>query len=1421
MRHGVMPKTLHVDAPTPQVDWSSGAVSLLTANMPWREDGGPRRAGVSSFGISGTNAHVVLEAPAGSEVGVERGAEDPGGAVVWVLSGKSAGALAGAAVRLGAWVVADPGLRVVDVARGLAMTRSVFEYRAVVVGSGRAELLAGLEAVASGAVGVVSGPGGEGAGRGRELMLSVAEDFVQGLAVDWELVFAGTGARSADLPTYPFQRTRHWLASAPSVAGGPESAGQHPLDHPLLSTVMRLAGSDEYVFSGRLTDEAQPWLANHKVAGTVLLPGTAFVEIALRAGEQVGCAVLHELGVTAPLLPPPSGGVGLQVLVGSPDEDGRRPVRIFSRPEWGAPDGDTPWTLHATGLLAAEPAEPAGSVDAQPTSAEWPPEGSSPVDVTGLYERLARRGYHYGPAFRGLTRAWQRDGEVFAEVVLAAAEQSEAGRYRLHPALLDAALHTIGLAAGPADETPAMLPFVWRGVRTAGRGADTLRVRLTGSRGSEAALTAHDAAGRPVATIASVTLRPAPDDLMSARPSAGAGSLYRLRWPEQTAVADVVAARWAVLGADGPDGFDGLGLDGPAVAPPVRHHASLADLRDALDAGDPAPDLVCAVCPPQPGRPPADAARTTTAWALALAQDWLADTRFRHARLVLVTRSAVAAAPGDAPDPAAAAVWGLLRSAQTEHPDRFVLADLDDTEASTQALPAAAAGTEPQIALRAGTVRVPRLAPVTAPTPAAAAAAASVERHGIPEPDGVLRVPGLAPAAAPPAAAAASADAHRAVDPEGTVLVPPVAPPTAEVVAPVSADAHRTPDPDGTVRVAGLAPVAAPTAAAATPAPPEGASAEPHRALDPGGTVLITGGTGLLGGLVARRLVTAHGARRLLLVSRRGVDAEGAPALAEELAGLGAEVTVAACDVSEEGRLAALLAAIPVDRPLTAVVHCAGVLDDVPVGSLTPDRLDRVMRPKADAAWRLHELTRGLELSAFVLFSSVAGLFGSAGQGNYAAANAFLDALAERRRAEGLPATSLAWGLWQERSELTAGLGESDLLRLSAIGVRPLPTDEALALFDAALAADEPVLAPVRLDPDGLGGPERPVPALLRALTVTSPVSRTPRVPARRTPAAAEGLAGRARAMGAAERTRTLSALVRGEAAAVLGLESPDDVQDRRAFAELGMDSLTALELRNRLAALTGLALPAGLAFDHPTARDLTDHLESELLGTEQPPEASAPVPATADEPIAIVGMACRYPGGVSSPQDLWSLVARGGDAIGDFPSDRGWDLDGLFDPDPDRRGTSYARAGGFVDHADRFDAEFFGISPREALAMDPQQRLLLETSWEAVERAGIDPSALRGSRTGVFAGVMYHDYGSWMSTVPEEVEGYVGSGTAGSLASGRVAYVLGLEGPAISVDTACSSSLVALHLAVGALRSGECSLALAGGVTVMSSPGV
>ncbi|MFF2149668.1 SDR family NAD(P)-dependent oxidoreductase, partial [Kitasatospora sp. NPDC058190] len=571
------------------------------------------------------------------------------------------------------------------------------------------------------------------------------------------------------------------------------------------------------------------------------------------------------------------------------------------------------------------------------------------------------------------------------------------------------------------------------------------------------------------------------------------------------------------------------------------------------------------------------------------------------------------------------------------------------------------------------------------------------------------------------------------------------------------------------------------------------------------GMVLVTGGTGGLGKVVARHLAAEHGVRSLLLVSRRGADAEGVEALLAGLAELGAEAVVEACDVSDEAAVADLFAR----HDIRGVVHTAGVLDDGVIGSLTPERVSAVLRPKADAAWNLHRAAENVE--TFVLFSSVAGTFGSAGQAAYAAGNAYLDALALHRRSLGLPAVSLAWGPWTDVVGMTGTLTDTEAERIARLGLPAIVPEQGVALFDAAIATGHPAVLPVRLDLAAMAA-HGEVPALLRGL-VRGRVRRAVVAGS----AVSAGLAQRLSGLGGEERRAAVLELVRDQIALVLGHEGGSAVDPSRAFQDLGFDSLTAVELRNRLKSVTGLQLPATVVFDYPTASALAGFLLEGLFGTENVVHVPEAMPSPSDDPIVIVGMACRYPGGVESPEDLWRLVADGVDAVSGFPTNRGWDVETLYNPDPDHVGTSYTRSGGFLHDAGAFDHEFFGMSPREALATDAQQRLLLETSWEAFERSGIDPVTLRGSRTGVFAGVMYADYASLLGG--GEFEGYQGSGSAGSVASGRVSYTLGLEGPAVTVDTACSSSLVAMHLAAQALRGGECSLALAGGVTVMATP--
>ncbi|MYR42066.1 type I polyketide synthase, partial [Streptomyces sp. SID5910] len=881
---------------------------------------------------------------------------------------------------------------------------------------------------------------------------------------------------------------------------------------------------------GRLSLASHAWLADHAVLGAVLLPGTAFVELALHAGGRVGCTRLDDLVLEAPLVLPESGAVQIQVVVGGADDSGRRPVNVYARLESGDPD--QPWTRHAGAVLTPSPTETARPVSDEP--GVWPPAGAEALDVEGLYERFALGGLTYGRVFQGVRAAWRRGDEVFADIELPEEHADQTRRYGIHPALLDAALHMAGPGGltdqgdeGGQNRIP--LPFVWNGVSLHANGASRGRVRIASAGTDGVSVTMADESGRPVVQVDELVTRSVTAEQIDAARGALRESLFRLDWRslQLPATAGPSAPRCAVVGAGSDTLAAGLQTGGWDV---VRH----PDLKSLglrhNDDGATLPEWVFLSVPGDdtPSATDSDAGtgtaalRSTVVEALERVQDWLADDQLADLRLVIVTRGAVttaslAASPADqgVPDAAGAAVWGLVRSAQAEHPDRLLLLDVDDfaQAASAASLAPALTSGEPQLAVRGGGFLVPRLVRATtdAPTPEAEQDGPSAAEHG------------------------------------GT----------------------------------------------------------PHAVAtwDPEGTVLITGASGTLAGLVARHLVTEHGIRHLLLLSRRGADASGAAELTADLSAAGASVTWAACDAADRDALRAVLADIPAAHPLKGVVHAAAVLDDGVVASLTPERIDAVLRPKAEAATVLHELTADADLSAFVLFSSAAGTFGGAGQGNYAAANAYLDALATRRHAQGLPALSLAWGLWEQRSGLTGSLGEADQRRMAGIGLGGLPTADGLALFDACCAGRTPVLAPMRLDTAAVrasvrdGGDD--VPHVLRELV---------RLPRQRTGAtgttAPGGLRERLAGVQTAEGERMVLDTVRRNVASVLGHGATETVEPARAFKDFGFDSLTAVELRNRLNAVTGLRLPATLVFDYPTPSALAGFIHQEL----------APEDATTDD---------------------------------------------------------------------------------------------------------------------------------------------------------------------------------------------------------------
>ncbi|MFD8159758.1 type I polyketide synthase [Streptomyces malaysiensis] len=1364
LRHGVLPRTLHVDEPSPQVDWSSGAVELLTERRVWPEVDRPRRAGVSGFGVSGTNAHVILEqAPeaAGEAAPVVEapGGVVPGGVVPLVVSGRGEAALRAQARRMLDFAEAHPEVGVAELGAALGCGRAGLSDRGVVVAGGREELLVGLGGLVrgEGGVGVVwgsvvrgrlgvlfAGQGCQRVGMGRGLyevfpvfrdafdavcevldrelgaggvvgsvrevvfgdgallertvfaqaglfavevglfrlveswgvvvdvvgghsvgevtaayvagvlsledaavlvaargrlmealpeggamvavgageevvrpllvagvdiaavngpaavvlsgdeepVLRVAgelseqgcrtrrlavshafhsarmdpmlEEFrrvVEGLSfsapeiplvsnvtgrladaevvcspgywvehvrsavrfadgvralaeygvstylelgpdgtlsamgreclddgqaafvpalrregdetrafvtalaschtrgvhMDWAAVLGGARNGSVDLPTYAFQREHYWLVGDGRGVGDVASAGLVGVGHPLLGAVVEVPGSGEVLFSSRLSLGSHPWLADHVAAGAVLLPGAAFVELVVRAGDEVGCGGVEELVMEAPLvLAEGAAAAQVRVSVGEVEEDGRRAVRVYSRAEDAG--AGAAWVRHATGTLC--PPEEMAVFDAR--LSVWPPAGAvavDPAEVEDLYDGLERAGYRYGPVFQGVRAAWRLDGAVYAEVALPEDHQAQGAGFGLHPALLDAAMHAAAFQhrAERADRRTA-LPFVWRDVALYATGATALRVRVVPTGEDTLTLDLADETGAPVASVGSMVSRPVePGQFKTASTH---DRLLRPGWEE------------AALTPDGTT----LGTVRVTTAEDVRALAERGDRFGAMtvevtDAGS---------------------VRELTSRVLEVVQAWSTEPALDSTRLVVLTTGAVAVDPGEPVDPAIAAVWGLVGTAQSENAGRILLMDIDSEPSSYAALstvvPALFAANETQAAIRAGTCFLRRLTRVV---------------------DASESGPG------------------------------------------------------------GLAGV--------------------------GGTVLVTGGTGALGAVVARHLVAVHGVRSVVLASRSGPGAAGAAELEAELVGAGARVRIVACDVADRDAVAGLLDAVPEDAPLSAVVHTAGVLDDGVLTALTPERMDAVFRPKVDGALHLHELTRELELSAFVLFSSAAGTFGSSGQGNYAAANAYLDALAQHRAAQGLPATSLGWGMWSHDAGMTAQLGDTDHRRLARDGLTALSAAEGMELFDTALRTGEPTVLPIKLDLGALRAQVATgsVPPPLRGLVPQ------PRQPRQQTRSAhghdADTLTARLAGAGSADRQAILLDLVRQEAAYVLGYTSVGRIGPDAAFTDVGFDSLTVIELRDRLLARTALRLPATFAFDFPTPQTLADHLNTRL----------------------------------------------------------------------------------------------------------------------------------------------------------------------------------------------------------------------------------
>ncbi|MFK4070370.1 type I polyketide synthase [Streptomyces sp. NPDC029674] len=1405
MRNGLLPASLHIDTPSPHVQWEQGSVRLLAEPVDWPAER-TRRAGISAFGISGTNAHLILE-EAPPEEAPDPVVAESGGVVPWVVSGRSSDALREQARRLGE-SVSGTDSSPVEVGWSLATSRALLEHRAVVVGRDRDGLTAGLAALAagsseasadvvSGVVGdvgpgpvlVFPGQGSQWVGMGAQL-LDESPVFAERIAeceralsayVDWSLteVLRGDGSQ---LSRVEVVQPVLWavMVSLAAVWADygitPAAVIGHSQGEMAAACVAGALSLEDAARIVAVRSDALRQLQGH---GDMASLGTGAEQAAELIGDRPGVVVAAVNGPSSTVI---SGAPeNVAAVVADAEARGLRARVIDVGYASHGPQIDQLHDLLTERLADIQPvttdvafystvtAERLDDTTALDTD-YWVTNLRQPVRFADTIEALLADGYRLfieasphpvlnlgiqetieqqtGAAGTAVTvPTLRRDHGDRAQLTLAAAQAFAAGAEvdwrRWFPA--DPAPRTVDLPTYAFQHK-----HYWveppAAVAAVGSGHDPVEARVW------QAIEDLDME----ALAGSLEIEGQAESVGALEPALPVLSSWRRRHREQTTVDS-----W-------------------------RYHVTWKHLPDG-----PAPDLSGAwllLVPAAHADHPAvlATAQTLTAHGGEVRRH-VVDTRaVERAEMARELRSLTDGDGGGAGDAGAGAgayagIVNLLALDEEPHPEHSAVpAGLAATTVLIQALGDNGADT-PVRTLTQGAVSTSATDALTNPVQAQVWGLGRVAALEYPRLwGGLIDLP-------------ARVD-HQTLTRLAAALVP-------------QDEDQISIRPSGT------------HARRLAHAPANGPTNQPG--WRPEGTTLITGGTGGIGAVLARWLARA-GAPHLLLTSRRGPEAPGAQELADELRALGAAVTITACDVGDREQLRHLIDGVPAEHPLTAVIHAAGVPNYIGLGEVSGAELDEVLRPKALAAHHLHELTRELDLTAFVMFSSGAGVWGSGQQGAYGAANHFLDALAEHRRSQGLPATSIAWGPWAE-----AGMAadQAALTFFSRFGLHPLSPDLCVKALQQALDAGETTLTVANFDWAQFTSTftaQRPSPLL-----ADLPENRRASAPVAQEDAAAEASSLQRELTEAkpAQQRQLLLQHVRSQAAATLGHSDVDAVPATKPFQELGFDSLTAVELRNRLNKSTGLTLPTTVVFDHPTPDALTDVLQAELSGdaaaAADPVRAAGPAgAATDDEPIAIVGMACRYPGDVRSAEELWDLVMARKDAMGDFPDDRGWDLETLYDPDPESRGTSYVREGGFLYDAGDFDAGFFGISPREAIAMDPQQRLLLETAWEAIERAGLDRETLKGSNAGVYTGLTIFDYLALVGERPTEVEGYIGTGNLGCVASGRVSYVLGLEGPAMTIDTGCSSSLVAIHQAAHALRQGECSLALAGGATVMATPG-
>ncbi|MFI6610780.1 type I polyketide synthase [Streptomyces sp. NPDC050507] len=1055
-------------------------------------------------------------------------------------------------------------------------------------------------------------PPSEGVSGGVDrLWRAAATLFERGFPLDWERVLGSRGAGKADIPTYAFQRQRFWLGELPA---GPTAvtADQSPYGHPWFDAITTLAGSGGHLFMGRLSLDECPWLADHVVSGQVYVPGAGLIDAVLFAARAAGAEAVADVTLLEPVVLLPGRALRIQATVGEPDAHGRRPFAFYSRPE----DTDEPlnWQQHVTGECVTR-----ARVDATmpPPDLGSRPSDARALDIEAFYGRALANGLDYGPAFRGLRELACRDGVYYARVSLP--DTLDPAGHGLHPALFDAALQVVVAGLMEAGAAPGpLVPFIWPDVELYRAAGGELTVRVSFEPGGDeglapASIWLADPAGQLVARIGRIKFQRG-----RRRGHPAAEHLYRVGFERVHPVAETSDPAGTLVVGDAELGA-GLGAD---VVP------DLDALVKWLDVRADTPRRLLFTLPDGASAQWYDAERSA-AEALRTLQVCLGDARLQGAELVWITRDAVSSSPVDqVGNWAQSAVWGMVRTARTEQPERVLrLIDLDSGAPDFRLLARVIeTGGEPECVLRGESAHVPRARPTIGEADAFVLpdegswhvrrreddqldVVVAPHDEGAPEPVGPWEVRVMV------RAAGMSTGHAQVLEFAGIVM---------EVGSDVTS-LHEGDRVMGSaagalgnrisVDAAVLRPMPAHLTfaqAAADPSPRDARQDEatftafdirdaPYalrhaqqnaahktvltvpRALDPDGTVLITGGLGELGSALATHLVRTHGVRRLVLLSRRGGNAPEAGSFVRELEAAGAErVDLVAGDVADRAAVAPVLEGIDPRHPLTAVFHLAGVLDDGLVQGFTAERLHRVMAPKVQGARMLDELTGQLDLAAFVLFSSAAGTLGTAGQGGYAAANATLDALAANRRKRGLAGLSLAFGLWEQAGVgMTAHLSKAELGRLRRQGIGALTLGEGLHALDVALSRPDTQLMPVHLElaslRHALGDAEAP--PLLRDMVPRATEGRRAEVSE-----PAQSLDTRMADASEAERAALLLDLVRSEAADVLGLPGPDSVPANRALRSLGIDSLTMVQLRKRLAKRLNITLPATLVFDYPTA---------------------------------------------------------------------------------------------------------------------------------------------------------------------------------------------------------------------------------------------